>query len=113
MNLALAALPLLLAVGTACQGASSDSGEPRGQQEGVRPEEKTWETRGVIKRIERERQMITIAHENIPGYMPPMTMPFWMESDALFEGLVVGDTVEFRFRRGEGGKHYIVSIEKP
>jgi protein SCO1 len=116
MNLAHAVLPLSLVFGFACQSAASmdpESREPRPEaREAEQAEAETWRARGVIKRIERDRGMITIHHEDVPGYMPSMTMPFWVESDALFEGLAVDDAVEFRFRRGEGGKHFIVSIEK-
>jgi protein SCO1 len=116
MNLAHVVLPLSLVFGMACQSAAS--GEPELQEASPeargaeQAEAETWSARGVIKRIERDRGTITIHHEDVPGYMPSMTMPFWVESDALFDGLAVDDAVAFRFRRGEGGKHFIVSIEK-
>lgn len=71
-----------------------------------------WETEGIIRRIEKERSMITITHEEIPGYMRKMTMPFWIEDPKLFEGLEVDDEVSFRFRRGDKGKHFIIRISK-
>lgn len=71
-----------------------------------------YETEGVIRRIEKERSMLTITHEEIPGYMRKMTMPFWIEDPKLFEGLSVDDEISFRFRRGEKGKHFILSISK-
>jgi Cu/Ag efflux protein CusF len=112
MNLAPAALPLFLILGSACQSADSDPGEQRGSSVEEQAETATWTARGVVKRIERDRKMMSVAHEEVPGYMPAMTMPFWMDSDALFEGLAVGDSIEFRFRRVEGGKHLIVSVTK-
>lgn len=75
-------------------------------------ESPVYETEGVIRRIEKERSMITITHEEIPGYMRKMTMPFWVDDLKLFEGLAVDDEVSFRFRRGEKGKHFILSISK-
>lgn len=75
-------------------------------------ESPVYETTGIIRRIERERSMITITHEEIPGYMRKMTMPFWVEDMKLFDGLEVEDEVSLRFRRGEKGKHFIISISK-
>jgi Cu(I)/Ag(I) efflux system periplasmic protein CusF len=111
MNLVHAALPLLLVFGNACQSAGSEP-ELQSPSEEEQAEAPTWTVRGEIKRIERDRKMMSVAHEEVPGYMPAMTMPFWMDSDALFEGLAVGDSIEFRFRRGEGGKHFVVSVTK-
>jgi protein SCO1/2 len=71
-----------------------------------------WETTGVVRRIEAEHHSITIQHEDVPGYMPAMTMPFEVEDPRLFEGLSVGDQVRFRFVRAEGGRHVLRAIQR-
>ncbi|MBC7173600.1 MAG: copper-binding protein [Polyangiaceae bacterium] len=75
-------------------------------------EERSYEVEGTIRRIDREAKSITIAHENVPGYMPAMTMPFSVEDAHLFAGLAEGDRVRFRFSPKSGGKHVVTSIEK-
>src|SRR5260221_5084406 len=35
-----------------------------------------FQVKGVVKELKPERQQVIIAHEEIPGYMPAMTMPF-------------------------------------
>lgn len=113
MTFSQAAFSIALLFGLGCQGpsaAETDAPPSAEETKGSRPE--VWETKGVIKRIERDRGTITIHHEDVPGYMPAMTMPFWVESADQFEGLAEGDAVTFRFRRGEDGKHFIVSIKK-
>lgn len=42
-----------------------------------------------------EGAVVRIAHDDIPGFMPPMTMPFTLESTRLAEGLTPGDRVAF------------------
>ncbi|MDR1647791.1 MAG: copper-binding protein [Zoogloeaceae bacterium] len=51
---------------------------------------------GVVKKIDSERQRLTLAHAPIPALgWPAMTMPFAVSNPALLQGLKVGDTVEF------------------
>lgn len=69
-----------------------------------------YETRGEIRAIQGDR--VDIEHEDVPGYMPAMTMPFYAEDAAMLEGLAVGDAVEFTFAPRAGGRHVIVAIAK-
>src|SRR5690606_6808742 len=116
MNLSHAPFSLLVFLALGCQSTASGDAEPVARpapaEEQQKDQGETWQARGIIKRLEPERGTITIHHEDVPGYMPSMTMPFWVESPSQLEGIAVGDTVEFRFRRGEGGKHFLVSIRK-
>ena len=65
--------------------------------------ENRHDAHGEIRRIERERQSVTIAHDDVPGYMPAMTMPFAVEPVSLLDGLSEGQTVDFTFEAREGG----------
>jgi protein SCO1/2 len=55
----------------------------------------TYTGRGRVSGISGD-STITIAHERIPGYMPPMIMPFPVRDSALLAGVSSGDAVEFR-----------------
>jgi protein SCO1/2 len=71
-----------------------------------------YRTRGVVREIRVERRSITIAHEDVPGYMPAMTMPFDVEDPALLHVAAVGERVEFTFSREEGGRHVIRTLRR-
>ena len=50
---------------------------------------------GVVKLINRNEGWIGIAHEEIPGLMPPMEMEFWVENKSLLDKVKVGQKVNF------------------
>lgn len=71
-----------------------------------------YTTNGVVRGIDRDRLSVTIAHEDVPGYMPAMTMPFSLRAASQVDGLDVGDNVRFTFQPEAGGRHVIVEIAK-
>ena len=52
--------------------------------------------RGVLKEIKTEGSTVVIQHEEIPGYMKAMTMPFRVRKPDETLGLKVGEPVSFR-----------------
>jgi Cu/Ag efflux protein CusF len=69
--------------------------ELAGQTPGV---ERTWTVRGVVRAIFPDRNTIILTHEDMPGYMGPMTMGFTVRDPRLYEGLDIGDIVRFTVR---------------
>ncbi len=55
-----------------------------------------YEVRGIIRVFSPDRQTIEIEHEDIPGFMPSMTMPFEVRDQKVIAGLTVGDAITFR-----------------
>jgi protein SCO1 len=53
----------------------------------------TYEVTGVILGIDDERRQVLIRHDDIPGFMPAMTMPFSVEDASVLEGRERGDVV--------------------
>lgn len=104
-------VPLLMSVlvfvsSTAC------SDESRSQAAAQADSADVYTSRGEVRNISHDPEtMVTIAHEEVEGYMPAMTMPFGA-TEALLEGIEVGDQVRFTFRAPGGGRHDIVSIDK-
>lgn len=92
---------LLLAV-PAC-GQSEDT-EPSSSEES-----NVHTVQAEVKGIDGTR--IDLDHEEIPNVMPAMQMPFYADDAATFEGLSVGDRVEFSFELADG-RHMIRSIRK-
>lgn len=52
-----------------------------------------YELRGVVLAVDPSRQEITIKHDDIPRFMPGMTMPFKVRDARLLQGRVPGDLV--------------------
>ncbi len=61
------------------------------------PDEKRYEIKGEVISIYSLNNEITIRHEEIPGFMPAMTMPFKVKNVRILEGLIPGDRVSGTF----------------
>lgn len=57
------------------------------------PRQREYELRGVVVAIDSASHEITIKHEDIPRFMPGMTMPFKVRDPLLLQGRVPGDLV--------------------
>ena len=57
-------------------------------------------TKGIVKEF-LDNGMIKIEHEEIPNYMPSMTMPFNIKNKAESDGVKIGDKISFKFNVGE------------
>jgi len=55
-----------------------------------------YDTRGVVRGFSPDRSTIEIQHENIPGFMPSMTMPFVARDPKELTDLKIGDAISFR-----------------
>jgi len=71
----------------------------------------SYSARGVVRKLETEKQTLWIAHEDIPGYMKAMTMPF-RASAALLAELHTGDSIEFSFHDDGDGNLIIETLRK-
>ena len=56
---------------------------------------RTWTVRGVVRAVLPQANVVIVTHEDIPGYMTPMTMGFPVKDRALVQGLDIGETVRF------------------
>jgi protein SCO1 len=57
---------------------------------------KWFEVRGHVRSIDVTNKTVRITHEEIPDYMPAMTMPFPVKDVAVLNGLSGGDSVQFQ-----------------
>ena len=55
-----------------------------------------FEVRGVVQEVRANEKEIVIKHEEIPNYMPAMTMPFEVKNTNELAGLAPNDQVSFR-----------------
>lgn len=58
-----------------------------------RRNETRYDLKGKVVLVEKEKRLVTIAHEDVPGLMPAMTMPFTVPSQADLDFLAPDDQV--------------------
>ena len=63
----------------------------------------TFQVRGVIVELSPSGKTVRIRHEEIPDYMPAMTMPFDVRNTNELAGLAAGDAVIFQMKVTETG----------
>ena len=66
---------------------------------------------GVVRAVLPDINVIVITHEEIPGYMPAMTMGFRAMSPRIYESVHIGDAVRFTLR-GTPPNMAIAAVEK-
>jgi protein SCO1 len=57
---------------------------------------RSYQVRGIVRGFAPDRSTVSIEHENIPGFMPSMTMPFSVKDQKDVAGLKIGDGISFR-----------------
>ena len=77
--IAIIIFPLLLITITGCRRDTSN--------------QRRYDLSGKVLTIEKDKHLVTVAHEEIKDYMPSMTMPFTLREDWAFEVLVPGDQI--------------------
>jgi Cu/Ag efflux protein CusF len=75
------------------------------------PEREWHDIHGVVRAILPEIAVIVLTHEDIPGYMPGMTMGFRSVAPQIPDRLSVGDAVRFSLK-GSPPLVVLTAIEK-
>ena len=57
------------------------------------PERRTYQLTGQILVVKPETKEVLVKHEDIPGFMPAMTMPYVVNDPALIKDRVAGDLI--------------------
>lgn len=60
--------------------------------------ERQWTVRGVVRAVLPDANLVVLSHEEIPGYMPAMTMGFRAAAPQIYDGVQIGDAVRFTVR---------------
>lgn len=74
------------------------------------PEPQIYAVRGVVKQVIQERKRVKIDHEEIPGFMPAMSMEFEVRDSALLTGLSPEDSIMFTLEHTPDSL-YLVAVE--
>src|SRR3954453_11952750 len=60
---------------------------------GISPNAKRFELHGRVVSVEPGDNQVTVAHDEIPGYMDAMTMPFSIRNTSLLGEMKPGDEI--------------------
>ncbi len=88
-----------------CDRAGAD-GEGRCSETTRRPQRYS-QLKGVVRKVDVASGEVTIAHEDVPGFMPKMTMPFTLKDTTMLNNIQPGDVVEGPLKvivRGRGSQ---------
>jgi protein SCO1 len=55
--------------------------------------EKRYDLKGKVVSVEKEKQIVTIDHEEVKDFMPAMTMPFTLRDEYYLKNLMAGDQI--------------------
>ncbi|MCA1640680.1 MAG: SCO family protein [Acidobacteria bacterium] len=58
------------------------------------PDAKRYELRGTIVSFNKDQQQVVIAHEDVPGLMERMTMPFTLKEPSAYDVMQPGDKIQ-------------------
>ena len=75
------------------------------------PDARTYQLTGQILVVKPETNEVLVKHEDIPGFMPAMTMPYVVNDAALLEDRVAGDLITATLVVGTE-RAYLSSITK-
>src|SRR5215471_18781644 len=87
---------LALTAGTVSCQKSAETVKPPPTSASSHTNQQVFQVKGVVVDLEPGSKEIKIKHEEIPGYMPAMTMPFEVRTTNELAGLAPGDAVSFR-----------------
>jgi protein SCO1 len=74
--------------------ANSQSAEPTNMV-------RSFLARGVVRELALERKAVIVRHEDIPGFMPKMTMEFDVRDTNELAGIKRGDAITFQVKANE------------
>lgn len=73
-------------------------------------ETRDYTVRGVVRETRPAKSQILVKHEEIPGYMDAMTMPFKVRDPKILESVKPGDAITFQLHVTDDG-HWIDGVK--
>jgi protein SCO1 len=87
---------LVTVVLTGCSRQTSQSTASATTAPAKKSGRQEFEVRGVVQEVKAADKEVVIKHEEIPNYMPAMTMPFEVKNTNELSGIASNDIVTFR-----------------
>ena len=98
---------VIVAVGLSLFGVGCRA--PAGRQDAVAPPATRYELKGRVISIDKSAKQVTVDHEDIPGFMGAMTMPYAVKDERALERLVPNDQVTAKVV-SSGGSYWLEEI---
>ena len=76
-----------------------------------RDDSKTYQLTGQILVVKPETKEVLVKHEDIPGFMPAMTMPYTVSDASILKGRAAGDLITATLKVAPDGA-YLTAITK-
>jgi len=76
-----------------------------------KPDQRQYPLHGQVLSVEPARELVTLKHDDIKGFMPAMTMPYNVKDVKLLDGLAPGDVVDATLVVFSNGAH-LTAIKK-
>src|SRR5262245_9198490 len=74
------------------------------------PAARDYDLKGVVVSVDKPHVRITIDHEEIPGLMKAMKMPFAVPNPQMLDGFKAGDAVVGKVKK-IGDKYIIIELQ--
>ena len=98
----------IVAVGLSLFGAGCRA--PAARQEASAQPAKRFELKGKVVSVDRAAKQVTIDHEDIPGFMGAMTMPYAVKDERALERLAPNDLVTAKVVVSSEGSKWLEEI---
>lgn len=99
---ALLVLAVLASAAAACRKPAAQDAGKSAASPGL---EKPYPLKGVVVSVDRAAGKVTVKHDDVPGYMKGMTMPFAVSEPRILDDLKPGDTIEAKLLVGDRSSH--------
>jgi protein SCO1/2 len=76
-----------------------------------KPDERQYPLHGQVLSVEPARELVTLKHDDIKGFMPAMTMPYNVKDVKLLDGIAPGDVIDATLVVFSNGAH-LTAIKK-
>ena len=104
-------LCLVLALATGCDRGRSPSSPPTASSTAGPSSNQSFQVHGVVRALPEGGRTVVVRHDEIPGYMPKMTMELNVRDPAELRGLAAGDDINFRLVATDD-THWIEAIQR-
>ena len=95
-------LGVLLAV---CLVAASASAQPSGKKE--------YTFKGKVEKVDAKAKTLSVAGENVPGWMAAMTMIYKADKEDVLKNVKVGDQITAKVYEGDFATLYDIKVVPP
>jgi len=77
------------------------------------PSGKEHEFRGKVEKVDAKAKMVTVAGENVPGWMAAMTMAYAVDKESVLGTLKAGDQITAKVYDGDVRTLHDVKVVPP